>query len=133
MALCPKRAERGVAWPARGCPLQGTARKERPMRPHRTYSLTQPDTHLYINDYMNDSDRPTPLPIHRETRVPDGYLGTCAWPRPGNSGDARHLVVSLRHRLLPGSQHLSRTPRNRRCLPMSWRVGAYLQSSSMIS
>lgn len=74
MALCPKRAEYGVAWPARGCPLQDTARKEKPMRPHRTYSITQPTTHLSINDYLNDSDRLTPLSIHRETRVPTAIL-----------------------------------------------------------
>ena len=54
MAWCPKRAEHGVVWPARGYPLQGAARKERPMRPHRMYSLTQPATHQYINDYIND-------------------------------------------------------------------------------
>lgn len=38
------------------------------MRPHRTYSLTQPATYLYINDYINDSS------IRRETRFPRAIL-----------------------------------------------------------
>lgn len=44
------------------------------MRPHRTYSLTQPATHLYINDYIDDSDRLTPTSIRRETRFPRAIL-----------------------------------------------------------
>ena len=44
------------------------------MRSHRTYSLTQPATHLYINDYINDSDRPRHISIRRETRFPRAIL-----------------------------------------------------------
>src|SRR4029450_2253692 len=75
MALCPKRAERGVVWPARGYPLQGTARKEKPMRLHRTHSTTLPDTHKYINDYINDiSDIPPRLSLRRATRFSTALL-----------------------------------------------------------
>src|SRR5262250_188726 len=75
MALYPKRAERGVVWPARGYPLQGTARKERPMRLHRTHSITPPDTHKYINDYINDiSDTPPRLSLRRAPRFPMAIL-----------------------------------------------------------
>jgi hypothetical protein len=45
------------------------------MRPHRTHSLTPPDTHKYINDYMNDSsDIPPRLPIRRAPRFPRAIL-----------------------------------------------------------
>lgn len=45
------------------------------MRPHRTHSLTPPDTHKYINDYINDiSDTPTRLPLRRVTRFPTAIL-----------------------------------------------------------
>src|SRR5215468_11741568 len=75
MALYPKRAERGVDWPARGYPLQGTARKERPMRLHRTHSITPRDPHKYINDYINDiSDTPPRLSLRRATRFPLAIL-----------------------------------------------------------
>src|SRR5262245_58404266 len=75
MALCPKRAERGVVWSARGYPLQGTARKERPMRLQRTHSITPPDTHKYINDYVNDiSNTPPHLSLRLATRFPMAIL-----------------------------------------------------------
>src|SRR4030095_9017370 len=75
MSLCPKRTERGVVWPARGYPLQGTARKERPMRLHRTHSITLPDTHKYINDYINDTHDTVPrLSLRRATRFPMAIL-----------------------------------------------------------
>jgi len=46
------------------------------MRPHRTYSITQPDTPIYINDYINDSSSHTPtcLPLWRATRFPTARL-----------------------------------------------------------
>jgi len=46
------------------------------MRPHRTYSSTQPDTHVYVNDYINDysSNTPTCLPICRVTSFPTTLL-----------------------------------------------------------
>ena len=45
------------------------------MRLHRTHSLTPPDTHKYINDYINDiSDTPTRLPLRRVTRFPTAIL-----------------------------------------------------------
>jgi hypothetical protein len=36
------------------------------------YTRTQPDPYLYINDYLNDSDRLTPR--RRDTRVPTAIL-----------------------------------------------------------
>src|SRR5262245_66515483 len=75
MALYPKCAERGVVWPARGYPLQGTAKKEEPMRLHRTHSITPPDTHKYINDYINDiSDTPPRLSLRRATSFSTALL-----------------------------------------------------------
>ena len=45
------------------------------MRLHSTRSLTQHDTHKYINDYINDgSDIPPPQPIHRATRFSTAIL-----------------------------------------------------------
>ncbi len=46
------------------------------MRPHRTYSITQPDTHIYINDYINDNinDTSTRLPRRRATMFPTAIL-----------------------------------------------------------
>lgn len=45
------------------------------MRLHRTHSLTPPDTHKYINDYINDiNDTPTRLPLRRVTRFPTAIL-----------------------------------------------------------
>jgi hypothetical protein len=45
------------------------------MRPHRTHSLTQPDTHKYLNDYINDSSDTLPrLPIRQVTRFPTAIL-----------------------------------------------------------
>ena len=45
------------------------------MRPHRPHSITPPDTHKYINDYMNDiSDTPPRLSIRRATRFPMAIL-----------------------------------------------------------
>jgi hypothetical protein len=45
------------------------------MRPHRTHSLTQPDTHKYLNDYINDSSDTLPrLPIRQATRFPTAIL-----------------------------------------------------------
>jgi hypothetical protein len=42
------------------------------MKPYRTYARPQPDTYLYINDYLDDSDRLTLR--RRETRVPTAIL-----------------------------------------------------------
>ena len=45
------------------------------MRLHHTHSLTPPDTHKYINDYMNDiSDTPPRLSLRRATRFPTALL-----------------------------------------------------------
>jgi hypothetical protein len=46
------------------------------MRPHHTYSITQPNTPRYINDYIDNtiSDTPTPLPLRRATRFPTAML-----------------------------------------------------------
>lgn len=46
------------------------------MRPHRTYSITQPDTHIYINDYINDNinNTSTRLPRRRAPRFPTAIL-----------------------------------------------------------
>jgi hypothetical protein len=45
------------------------------MRLHSTRSLTQPDTHKYIDDYINDSsDTPPPQPICRATRFSTAIL-----------------------------------------------------------
>ena len=45
------------------------------MRLHRTHSLTPPDTHKYINDYMNDiSATPPHLSLRRATRFPMAIL-----------------------------------------------------------
>jgi hypothetical protein len=42
------------------------------MRPHGTCSITQSDTHRYINNYINDalSETPTRLPTRRTTGFP---------------------------------------------------------------
>jgi hypothetical protein len=45
------------------------------MRLHRTHSTTPPDTHKYINDYINDiSDTPPHLSLRRATRFPMAIL-----------------------------------------------------------
>ena len=45
------------------------------MRLHHTHSLTPPDTHKYINDYMNDSNDISPhLSLRRATRFPLAIL-----------------------------------------------------------
>jgi hypothetical protein len=45
------------------------------MRPHRPHSITPPDTHKYINDYINGiSDTPPRLSIRRTTRVQTAIL-----------------------------------------------------------
>src|SRR5215470_3217324 len=72
MALYPECAERGVVWPARGHPLQGTTRKERLMRPHHMYSITPSNTPRYINDHIDNAVNNT-LTCHppcRATRFP---------------------------------------------------------------
>ena len=45
------------------------------MRLHRTHSITSPDTHRYINDYINDiSHTPPPLSLRRAPRFPMAIL-----------------------------------------------------------
>ncbi len=46
------------------------------MRSHRTYSITQPDTHIYINDDINDNinETSTRLPRRRATMFPTAIL-----------------------------------------------------------
>jgi hypothetical protein len=45
------------------------------MRLHHTHSITPPDTHKYINDYINDiSDTPPHLSLRRATRFPMAIL-----------------------------------------------------------
>jgi len=46
------------------------------MRPHRPYLITQPDTHIYINDDINDNinDTSTRLPRRRATMFPTAIL-----------------------------------------------------------
>ena len=45
------------------------------MRLHRTHSITPPDTHKHINDYINDiSDTPPCLSLRRATRFPMAIL-----------------------------------------------------------
>ena len=45
------------------------------MRLHRTHSITPPDTHKYINDYINDvSDTPPRLSLRRATSFPMAIL-----------------------------------------------------------
>ena len=46
------------------------------MRSHRPYSITQPNTPMYINDYINGdiSDTLTRLPTRRVTRFPTAIL-----------------------------------------------------------
>ena len=71
-----------MAWPNRGHPLQGTANEEKLMRPHGRRSITQSNTHRYINDYMNDNDyindalreTPTRIPTRRMPRFSTALL-----------------------------------------------------------
>ena len=45
------------------------------MRLHRTHSITPPDTHKYINDYINDiSGTPPRLSLRRATRFSTALL-----------------------------------------------------------
>jgi hypothetical protein len=46
------------------------------MRPHGTRSITQSDTHRYINDYINDALRETPtrIPTRRMPRFSTALL-----------------------------------------------------------
>ena len=44
------------------------------MRPHRTCSITQPDTYLYINDYIDSIETSAPIPVRRTTRFPRAIL-----------------------------------------------------------
>ena len=45
------------------------------MRLHCTHSITPPDTHKYINDYINDiSDTPPCLSLRRAPRFPMAIL-----------------------------------------------------------
>jgi hypothetical protein len=45
------------------------------MRLHRTHSITPPDTHKHINDYINDiSDTPPCLSLRRAPRFPMAIL-----------------------------------------------------------
>jgi hypothetical protein len=46
------------------------------MRPHGTCSITQSDTHRYINNYLNDAlrDTPTRIPARRTTRFSTAIL-----------------------------------------------------------
>jgi hypothetical protein len=46
------------------------------MRPHGTCSITQSNTHRYINNYINDAinETPTRLPTRRTTRFPTAIL-----------------------------------------------------------
>ena len=46
------------------------------MRPHSTCSITQSNTHRYINDYLNDafSETPTRIPARRTTKFSAALL-----------------------------------------------------------
>jgi hypothetical protein len=57
-----------VEWPGRieAVYARNPRGKEQPMRPHRLYPITQPDTSICIDDDI--SETPASLPTHRATR-----------------------------------------------------------------
>ena len=44
------------------------------MRPHRTCSIAQPDTYLYINEYIDIIETSAPIPVRRTTQFPRAIL-----------------------------------------------------------